>query len=79
MKSKELFKQVVYKVNCQYGASMGRASYDERKNIVKERFFDRAVPLCGGGYDKGGAYWGFPSNLRVRYNASLTYVLFYRK
>lgn len=78
-KSSELFNEVIYKVNCQYGAPMGRASYDERKELKSERFFDRTVQLDSGGYDKGGAYWGFPNNVRVSYNRELTYVLFYRR
>lgn len=78
MNSQELFNKVVYKCNTKRGAPMGRASYDERKEIKTERFFDRAMPLDSGGYDKGGAYWGFPNNVRVMYNRDITYVRFYR-
>lgn len=32
-----------------------------------------------GAYDKGGAYWGCPENLRVKYTKDLQYIEFYRK
>ena len=79
MKSQELFDTVVCPLNCQYGSPMGRTSFDDRKDKTKtERFYDRAVQLDSGGYDKGGAYWGLPNNLRVSYNKDLTSVMFYR-
>jgi hypothetical protein len=43
-------------VNCQYGAPMGRASRNALD--TSERLYLRRVPLNGGGYDRGGAYWG---------------------
>jgi len=32
-----------------------------------QKIFDCAVPMRSGGYDRGGAYWGMGSQLRVRY------------
>src|SRR5690606_32562939 len=61
-----------------FGAPMGRKSWG-LENINKDmKIFDSAVELNSGGYDKGGAYWGLPSNLRVRYTKDLSYVRFYR-
>lgn len=40
--------------------------------------FDRVVPLDSGGYDKGGAYWGLGSPLRLRYTKDGQYWEFYR-
>lgn len=42
-----------------YGASMGRRS----AGLPHGRVSLRRVPIDGGGYDPGGAYWGSPSNL----------------
>lgn len=78
MKSKDLFNQVVCNVNCKYGAPMGRRSDDPIYLPKNTRVFDRKVPLDSGAYDKGGAYWGFPNNLRVKYSSDLKFVYFYR-
>ena len=49
-------------LSCRYGAPLGRAVYDETNGeptacrLSYVRFTD-------GGYDYGGAYWGFPANL----------------
>ena len=75
--SSELFKKVICKVDISRGAPMARYSNNESEKPKGQRIFDRAVPLSQG-YDKGGAYWGAPSNLRVEYNYSLTYIRFYR-
>ena len=78
--------KIITKVNCKFGAPMGRASYDERdpqtlnKSTTGDKIFDCAVPMCSdGAYDRGGAYWGIGKQLRVKYNKALTYVKFYRK
>ena len=42
------------------------------------RIFDCYVPMRDGAYDKGGAYWGIGSPLRVEYTKDLSYVKFYR-
>ena len=49
-------------VNCQYGAPMGRhgdnpASLQDCKRLHARR------QGGGQGYDRGGAYWGTPSNV----------------
>jgi hypothetical protein len=80
--------KIITKVNGRYGAPMGRS------NVIPEpsetingkphykivgKVFDCKVPMCNdGAYDKGGAYWGIGSTLRVKYNKDLTYIEFYR-
>ena len=78
MKSQECFDKLVYKVNCKFGAPLGRYSTFHNKPPVNKKVFDRRVPLDNGAYDKGGAYWGFPNNLRVQYTSDLNYIRFYR-
>ena len=68
---------------------MGRRNIGERpKTVISGRnnrtvkcnqitVFDCKVPM-NGAYDKGGAYWGFGSELRVSYTKDLKYVQFYR-
>jgi hypothetical protein len=83
-----LFKLVIDKVNGRYGAPMGRADVSDCPVLAVNtngttfyehgKTFDRTVPLDGGGYDAGGAYWGVGSELRVNYNEDLTFVRFYR-
>lgn len=43
------------KVNSTYGAPMGRQS----DHYVEGKLNLQRVPLYDGGYDKGGAYWGY--------------------
>ena len=89
-----LFKLVIDKTDGRYGAPMGRGNVNDCPLATKyegEYFhidwkwydtgktFDRIVPLDGGGYDAGGAYWGTGSELRVTYNEDLTFVRFYRR
>ena len=72
--------KIITKVNCQYGAPMGRANVNEKPETKKIRkLFDCAVPLDSGGYDKGGAYWGIGAQLRVMYTKDLNFIYFYRK
>lgn len=81
--------KIITKVDCKYGAPMGRqgvapvgfgshCNVNEMSTRLGKRVFDCAVPLVDG-YDKGGAYWGAPSNLRVSYTKDLKYIHFYRK
>lgn len=51
-------------VNCKYGAPMGRRSHNDY-TVTEDAAPFRLVrcPLDSGGYDRGGAYWGTPSNL----------------
>lgn len=51
-------------VSSRYGAPMGRPS---RIGLASDagRLYLRRVPLNGGGYDAGGAYWGLGAPLWV--------------
>ena len=52
------------KVSCQYGAPMGRMSRSlELRGTLAARHQGG-----GDGYDKGGAYWGTPSNVWAVWN-----------
>lgn len=44
------------KVNCQYGAPMGRSESPLGEGVRSVRVF--RVRINSGGYDDGGAYWG---------------------
>ena len=46
------------KVNCQYGAPMGRNSYGLIQNCEPRTVRLFRLNINGGGYDDGGAYWG---------------------
>lgn len=70
--------KILHPVNCRYGAPTGRSNRGEIVNVNGEKVFDSPVPLQDG-YDKGGAYWGYPNNLRVKFTANLEYIEFYRK
>ena len=52
------------------------------KSIDSQKLYDRFVSLDSGGYDKNGQYWGiaftYKLHLRVKYNADLSFVYFYR-
>ena len=85
MKSKEIFDGLVGPVNTRYGAPMGRSDCPpdgiwefSDENWSDFPYFDRAVPLDSGGYDRGGAYWGLGSPLRVRYSKDGQFWQFYR-
>lgn len=71
------FERIICKVDCTYGAPMGRSNTIPDKKPT-ERIYDRRVPFINGACDAGNAYWGYPANLRVRYTRSLSYVEFYR-
>lgn len=75
-KSQEAFDILLRKVNCAYGAPMGRGSRGVNQPDYC-KVFDRKVPMSQG-YDKGGAYWGLPHDLRVAYSEDLQYVYWYR-
>lgn len=66
--------RVLSPVNCQYGAPMGRGNVGRNPG---KSVLDKPVRLVDG-YDKGGAYWGYPNNLRVRYTKDLSFIEFYR-
>ena len=66
------------KVNCAYGAPMGRQG-DAPGNFVDAPRLSLCARHQGGGegYDCGGAYWGLPSNVYavwIRGGEAVTYV-----
>jgi hypothetical protein len=69
--------KIITKVNCSYGAPMGRGEVGESP-IDNTKVYDCRVPMYYDGYDRGGAYWGLPLNLRVKYTKDLSYIHFYR-
>jgi DUF971 family protein len=81
---------IITQVNCQYGAPMGRANIGKQpvtvtsgKNchIVKKnqvKVYEKKVHIIDG-YDIGGIYWGYPSNLYVRFTKDLSYIEYVRK
>jgi hypothetical protein len=72
-------QKIVSKVNCQYGAPMGRSNVGTKPK--NQRIYDCYVPMCTccGAYDIGGAYWGNGPRLRVSYTKDLSYIEFYRQ
>lgn len=71
--------KIITKVNCKYGAPMGRCDVGEPPLPFMDKIYDCAVPMCAdGAYDKGGAYWGIGKQLRVSYTKDLSYIHFYR-
>ena len=72
--------KIITPVNQKNGAPMGRPSYNKSNGRYKDDtvLYDCPVPMDGA-YDKGGAYWGLGSQLRVKYSKDLTYVKFYRR
>lgn len=50
------------KVSCKYGAPMGRHG-DNPSNLQDVKRLHARRQGGGEGYDKGGAYWGTPSNV----------------
>lgn len=50
-------------VSCQYGAPMGRHTGPDFLDCDAGRIHLRRVRLDSGGYDAGGAYWGYGAPL----------------
>lgn len=71
------YRSIITKCDCKYGAPMGRCSIGEKP--IKGTIYTYEIPIDFQGYDRGGAYWGLGSPLFVEFNATLTYVKFYRK
>lgn len=82
--SDELFNRIVCRVDTSRGAPMGRANSKDRLPVwwdalwKKTPHFDRIVTLDSGGYDRGGAYWGIGSPVRVRISKDGQFWQFYR-
>lgn len=70
--------KIVDKVSSKYGAPMGRAGTGTDKPTDK-RVYDCRIPMSDRAYDKGGAYWGMGSPVRVSYTKDLSYIHFYRE
>lgn len=82
-------RDLIPDVSSKYGAPMGRANVGSQPVTVirgnagrickcdQVKVYDKRVPMQYG-YDMGGAYWGIPHNLRVRFTKDLSYIEFYR-
>lgn len=46
-------------VDCRYGAPMGRYTGGNYLETSAGPLHLRHIPLMSGGYDRGGAYWGY--------------------
>jgi len=80
---------IITEVNCKFGAPMGRCDIGKEPvtvtsgnncRIVKRnqtKVYTKKVHLIDG-YDIGGAYWGYPSNLYVRFTKDLSFVQYFR-
>lgn len=74
----ERFEAIAFpKVDCSHGAPMGRRSVGEEPTDGT-KIYDRWLPM-GDGYDKGGAYWGIPHNVRCRFTADGSFIKYYRR
>jgi hypothetical protein len=76
--------KIITEVSSKYGAPMGRANVGSQEQLKSQgytgKIFDCRVPMSNdGAYDRGGAYWGIASELRVKYTKDLKYIEFYRK
>lgn len=81
--------RVITQVNTKFGAPMGRnnvgtyppgvTSGRNGRMFKKDqpKVYDKHVALDQG-YDKGGAYWGCGSELRVEFTPDLSFIRFYR-
>jgi len=77
LNGKRLINQIITPVNGKRGAPMGRSNVGVPPP-AGTKVFDEYIPMSEPAYDKGGAYWGMPNNVRVRYTKDLSYVEFYR-
>ena len=69
--------KIITKVGSAYGSPMGRGNKGSEPTDGT-KVFDCKVPMFYDGYDRGGAYWGSPLDLRVSYTKDLSYIKFYR-
>ncbi|GAB6013602.1 hypothetical protein [Viscerimonas tarda] len=76
----EIYNQLLYDVNVQYGAPMGRSNIGTKQDAEGKKIYCRRVYLIyDGAYDRGGAYWGCGAPLYVEYTLDKSYVAFFRK
>lgn len=81
--------EIITPVNCKFGAPMGRPNVGfepvtitsgNKCRIVKKnqiKVYQKKVQLIDG-YDMGGAYWGTPNNLYVRFTKDLSFIQYFR-
>lgn len=62
-----VYNMLISDVNTSRGAPMGRPDYWQVPRKEAARFNLMEVRLNGGGYDRGGAYWGHGVPLYVAY------------
>ena len=80
LRSKDVYEQIICKVDTSRGAPMGRCGVGAKADATGKRIYRRHVPLVyDGAYDKGGAYWGIGSPLYVEYTLDKSYVAFFRE
>jgi len=72
---RQTLTKIIHPVDTKRGAPMGRPNIGTPPKSGK--IYDKWVSLSQG-YDKGGAYWGYPNNLRVKFTKNLYYIEFYR-
>ena len=71
--------KIITEVSSSRGAPMGRQSTHSDVDCIIRKLYDCKVPMSGdGAYDRGGAYWGTGSELRVKYTKDLSVIFFYR-
>ncbi|MEO7047750.1 MAG: hypothetical protein ABI091_20800 [Ferruginibacter sp.] len=82
--------EIITEVNTKFGAPMGRYNVGSQPmtitsgnncRIVKKnqiKVYEKKVPMIDG-YDIGGAYWGYPHNIYVRFTKDLSYIEYFRK
>lgn len=80
---------IITPVSCKYGAPMGRPNIGHEPHTItsgprcmefkknQTKVYQKRVRLTDG-YDIGGAYWGCPDNLYVRFTKDLLFVEFFR-
>lgn len=80
---------IITPVNTKYGAPMGRCDVGTEPHTItsgnqcktykknQTKIYTKKVQLIEG-YDTGGAYWGYPNNLYVRFTKDLSFIQYYR-
>jgi len=77
LNGKRIINQIITPVNGKYGAPHGRPSVGTAPKDGT-RIYDQYIPMSEPAYDRGGAYWGIPNNVRVKFTKDLSYIEFYR-
>lgn len=81
--------EIITPVNTKFGAPMGRANEGKEPSTItsgnnnrinkanQTKVYQKKVQLIDG-YDNGGAYWGWPNNLYVRFTKDFSFISFFR-